>query len=183
MPLARANGCALTHPLSACCQQERTLRKAKPGTRRDLSTTKPAAKEIEAFAASALAERSQEAAVSQAVAARGDGNRGKRARPNHRAPPSPWVLRPISGSACASPASMKSRRSARSLWISAPPSGGSWVLRTLSIFDRREVALVSPRPVRGRGAIHLRSAVSPRPASGRRASSRGAPAPCPDGRR
>src|SRR6516164_5572217 len=26
MPLARANGCALTHPLSACCQQERTLR-------------------------------------------------------------------------------------------------------------------------------------------------------------
>ena len=72
MPLARANGCALTQSAFGM-----SLRKAKPGPRRDLSTTKPAAKEIEAFAASALAERNQEAAVSQAIAARGRREPGK----------------------------------------------------------------------------------------------------------
>src|SRR6516225_3103370 len=77
MPLARANGCALTQSAFGMLPAKRTLRKAKPGPRRDLSTTKPAAKEIEAFAASALAERSQEAAVSQAVAARGRREPGK----------------------------------------------------------------------------------------------------------
>ena len=95
MPLARANGCALTHPLSACCQQERTLRTrqsqgpgviCRPRSRRQ-KRSKPLPRPL--WQNEAKKPRSLKRLQPGA-----DGNRGKRARPNHRAPPSPSVLRP-----------------------------------------------------------------------------------------
>ena len=92
MPLARANGCALTHPLSACCQQERTFRKrqsqgpgviCRPRSRRQ-KRSKPLPRPL--WQNEAKKPRSLKRLQPGA-----DGNRGKRARPNHRAPPSPWV--------------------------------------------------------------------------------------------
>ena len=123
MPLARANGCALTHPLSACCQQERTLRTrqsqgpgviCRPRSRRQ-KRSKPLPRPL--WQNEAKKPRSLKRLQPGA-----DANRGKRAKPNHRAPPSPFVLRPISGSPCSFRASTRRRRSAGSSWISAPPS-------------------------------------------------------------
>src|SRR6516165_5319650 len=157
MPLSPANGCALMQSAFGVLPDgTKFADAAEQGPRRDFGLHEAGGKRDRRPLPRPLWQNEAKKPRSlKRLQPGADGNREKLARPNHRAPPSPWVLRPISGSACASPASMKSRRSARSLWISAPPSGGSWVLRTLSIFDRREVALVSPRPVRGRGAIHL----------------------------
>ena len=67
----------------------RTRQNKGPGV--ILSCTKPAAKEIEALPRPLWQNEAKKPRSLKRLQPGADGNRGKLARPNHRAPPSPWV--------------------------------------------------------------------------------------------